>query len=468
MLGMDGVGRIAYIMWLIEIANVFSCFGLPSSLTRYLAELHGQKDTENALRFGHWVFLRYLTLSLIGSVIVGILFFCSSHYVGAEAMLPVVMLLFLANGLQSINQADLAGRQCFALLARINGVATVALVIGVSIGSYYHGVAGALYGYLAGALFPAAFSLTMLRGISLRQKIDIELRRRVWKFTFNTWLAMIVSAFVWSRMEIYFLGRYWNPHEVAIFTVGLTFAVMVQQVTTLFSGSFMAHFSQLLGSGNNALIQRHYESATRLAAFAVIPIAFGGAAIMPVLLPLLFGQQFAPAVPSAMVLTVTAAMAFSLIGSSLIYAKERSDFIALGGVVGAILSVSAGFLIVSKWGAWGAVWSRLVVQGSMIALGTWFIVTKLHFSYPFKSLVSTVIAAGLCGLSAWCIIHMLPNPYTAICVAIPLGIIVYLLGIKFFGVLRPEDVHHLRRIAGQFPVRVHNIINLVLDAMVGT
>ena len=82
-----------------------------------------------------------------------------------------------------------------------------------------------------------------------------------------------------------------------MFTVGLTFVNMVQQVANLFSGSFMAHFSQLVGDGDHELIQRHYETATRLVAFIVIPVAFGGAATMPILPPLLFGENSPPPCP---------------------------------------------------------------------------------------------------------------------------------------------------------------------------
>jgi len=466
MLGPDGVGRIAYIVWLIEIANVFSCFGLPTSLTRYLAELHGQRDEKQTSRFAQWVFLRYLVLSLIGSGVVGLLFFRSPQYAGAESVLPVLMLLFLAYGLQAINRADLAGRQRFDLLARVNVVSSVALVIGVAVGASFYGVTGALFGYLAGALVPAVYSFTMLRAFSLGQKIDSELRRRVWKFSFNTWLAMLVTAFVWSRMEIFFIERYWDPHEVAMFTVALTFAMMVRQVATLFSGSFMAHFSQLLGGGNHDLVQLQYETATRLMAFVVIPMAFGGAAIMPVLVPLLFGAEFAPAVANAMVLTATSALAFSTIGSALVYAKERSGFIALGGFAGAIISVAAGFLIVSRFGAWGAVWSRLFVQSSMIALGTWFIVTQLHFSYPFGSLGRTALAGAFCALSAWSVIHFMPHPVTALCLAVLGGAVVYVFSVKFLRVLGPEETRQLKRMTSRLPIKIHKYFGLTLDAMV--
>ncbi len=40
-LGPTVVGTLAYIVWLVSIANVLTNLGLQSSLTRYLAELHG-------------------------------------------------------------------------------------------------------------------------------------------------------------------------------------------------------------------------------------------------------------------------------------------------------------------------------------------------------------------------------------------------------------------------------------------
>jgi O-antigen/teichoic acid export membrane protein len=186
---------------------------------------------------------------------------------------------------------------------------------------------------------------------------------------------------------------------------------------------------------------------------------------MPALLPLLFGQEFIPAIPNAMVLTATAALAFSTIGSSLVYAKERSGFIALSGLVGAILSVVAGFVIISNYGVWGAVWSRMFVQSFMVALGMWFIAQRLHFSYPYKSLWNTFVAASLCAFSAWLTIQMMPNHYFALGLAIPLGVAVYIIGVKFFRILGQEEVCQLRRFANRLPAIAQKLLHLTLDAV---
>ena len=165
---------------------------------------------------------------------------------------------------------------------------------------------------------------------------------------------------------------------------------------------------------------------------------------------------------------MTAALAFTTISSSLVYAEERPSLIALGGFIGAMISVTAGFLIISRFGAWGAVWSRLFLQGSMIALLTWFIVTRLHFSYPFRSLGRTVMVAGLCSLCAWGMIHLVNIPYVALVTAVPVGVVVYMLSVRLFRVLGPEEVRQLKRIADRLPTRANSPIRSMLDAMAGT
>ena len=465
MLGPEGLGRIAYMVWLIEIGNVVSNFGLPGTLTRYLAELHGQGKKEQAVVFAQWVYLRYLGLAFAGSATVGVLFFNSSQYADLKSALPLLILLFLTRGLQTINQADLAGRQRFDLLARINVVATVALLAGVCIGGYFYGVTGVLVGYVVGAMFPALYSFSMLRGFSFRKKMDGVLRRRVMKFAVNTWMAMVVSAFVWSRMEIFFLERYWNPHEVAMFTVGLTFAMMVWQAAQMFSGAFMSHFSELAGVGNRKAIQQHYETATRFMAYTVFPLSMGGAAIMPVLLPLMFGAEFAPAIPNAMVLIAGSVLAFSHIGSSLVYAMERSSFIAVGGFAGAVLSVTGCVVVVPIYGAWGAVLSRTIVQFSMIALGTWYITRCLDFSFPFRKLGWTFLAALLCSLAAWSIVHIWSVP-VALGVAIFVGAVVYVVFMRLFKVVSAEEMRYLQNVFGRIPFRLGSVINSCLSWVV--
>ncbi|MEN6449996.1 MAG: polysaccharide biosynthesis C-terminal domain-containing protein, partial [Thermoguttaceae bacterium] len=314
------------------------------------------------------------------------------------------------------------------------------------------GMIGALLGNLAGAVVPAACSGLMLRGFGRRVAIEPGLRWRACRFAFNTWLAMLVSMIVWSRSEVFFLERYWGVHEVALFTVALTMAVAVQQVAQLFSGVFLPHFSGLAGAGRQALMQRHYAMATKFMALMVFPLSLGGAAVCPALVPILFGPTFAVTIPNAMVLTVTAALSFSLIGSALIYAKERSGFIAIGGGAGALLSIAASLLVIPQHGVWGAVWCRLLIQSSMIGITLWFITRRLHVAFPFRALGRMLLAAGLCAVAAWCVIRVVPQPLVALGMAVPLGAAIYALGVRMFHALDADEAFQLSRLADRLPV----------------
>ena len=455
LLGPDGTGRIAYLVWIVETANLIANLGLQTSLTRYLAELSGQGKHESLQGFAVWIYTRYLLLAVMGAAAVGVIAQNLASPSQPRGIWLLLCLLFLSRGMASIYLAYLSGRQQFRLVARINVVSSVCLVTGVALGILSFGLRGALMGYLIGSVLPAACSLIMLRGVRLVSRPDRALRRRVWKYALNTWLAAVVSACVWSRMEIAFIQHYWTDHEVAMFSVGIGLAMVVSQAATLFCGAFMAHFSELCGMRDRDAIQRNYATATRLMALVVFPMSFGGAAITPVLLPLVYGAEFAPAVPNAMVLLAASAMSFTLVGSALVYAMERSRFIALGGFFGAVLSLATCVLVIPRFGAWGAVWSRSAVQCSMIALGTWYITRRMHFSFPFRALARTLLSAVLCGGAAWCLIRGWDSP-AALVLGVPVSAAVYVLAVRSFRVMNSDDARSLRNVLGRipFPVRV--------------
>lgn len=451
MLVPEALGQVVYLLWAIEVFSLLVSLGLQDSLTRFLAELHSQRQFQQIAALTRWVYVRYLAISLAGAAIFGVLFFNATLHEETKTALPILIVLFFLQSLATINFSYLTGQQKFSLLARLHLISSITRFAGMFAGMYFLGAIGALLGSLAGPLFPAVYSLVICRGFSTSAKIDPQLRHRLWKYALNTWAAKLVSVIIWSRTEIFFIERYWGAKEVAMFTVGLTLATMVQQVAQLFSGAFLPHFAGLIGAGEHSLVQRQYMLATKLMALLVTPLSLGGAAICPVLVPLIFGENYASTAPNAMVLMITAGLSFSLIGSSLVYAKERSDFIAIGGAAGALLSLAAGVLIIPRFGVWGAVWSRLFVQSSMIILATWFITRKLRLSFPFRAMGRIFMAGMFCGIVAFYVINTIIYPILAICIAVPFGAMAYLAGLRTFHALGDEEASQILRINNVLP-----------------
>ena len=113
-------------------------------------------------------------------------------------------------------------------------------------------------------------------------------------------------------------------------------------------------------------------------ALLAMPACLGMAAIAPAVVPMLYGEEFRPAVPAAMIIAALSTVSVStVIATHLVQALERSDFIFYTAILGAGLSIVGGFLLVPEFGLIGAAVSRSVVQVIMVAIGLWFVVARL-------------------------------------------------------------------------------------------
>src|SRR5258708_5389156 len=186
-----------------------------------------------------------------------------------------------------------------------------------------------------------------------------------------------------------------------LFSVGVTLANLASRARMLLTAGLRPYFAQAFGKGALAEMRDAYASATRVLAFLVFPACFGMAAVLPALLPMLYGRAFAGALPAATILVIGAGIGSAAsVGTSLVMAVDRSDFIFLSGLVAAVLTVLAGFTAIPAFGLMGAVCARVAIQVSAVAFGGWFVFSRLGFPLPFRDLAKLLLAAGLCGAAA--------------------------------------------------------------------
>lgn len=444
-LGPEGAGRLAYLLFLAEAIATLTGFGLQSSVTRFVADLEGQGQRVKAEALTHWLYSRYLLLAVLGAAILAAV----PPAFGSRAVPADLWLwlggVFLAQALGAFYIAYLSGRQRFDLAARLNWYSGLILVAGGMLGTVFFGLAGTLAGYLAGSLPPAVLSLRLL-GRAHRNTspvLDRDLRSRCLRYAMFAWLAAMVSTLVWSRMEVFFLERYWGAQAVAMFTVGITLSALATQGPMLLSGALMPHFAESAGLRDSQALRRAYAAGTRLLAVLLFPMCLGLASLTPVLLPALYGNAFRPAVPSAMVLIAFSSLAFAGVASALVYGSGRSWFVAASGLSGAVLSLAGCLLVVPVWGSLGAAWSRSLVQTAMVALGTWYIARKLSCPAPIRALGKTLLAASLAAGSSYLIVSV-ADGLASVAPAIAAAAVVYLIAVRRLAILEPEDVRVIR------------------------
>ena len=462
-LGPSGAGRLLYLLWIAEFVATVATLALPSAATRFIADLSGQQRMDEADGVSQWLFRRFSVTIVVGSVVAVLVASQTGSELDSRAVAVCLGFYFAALGLYTYYQAHLAGRQEFQASAKLAIVSSFLLVIGVSIATPLWGVPGAILGYLIGAMPGALASLRCFRLVrGPAPPMLAALRRRLISYSLYTWAGAIAATVVWSRTEVFFIQRYAGDYWVAMFAVGISLSTLATQGPMLLTGPLTPHFSRLAGAGQFEALRTRYTTATRVLAVILFPMCLGLSSLIPVLLPSLYGEKFAAAVPAAMVLVAFAAVAFTNVASSALYALERASFVASTAVAGAILSVLAGWLVIPWMGIWGAAWSRAAIQSGLVAAGVIYLSRYYGCRFPVRDMTRMLIASAVCAACSGAIVSA-SGRLESVVVAVPAAAAVYLFLIRRFRVIRAEDQPLLQELMDRLPAAAKRPLATLVD-----
>ena len=458
MLGPTGSGTVALAMWLVGTAVTIGDLGLPLTIARFVPDLNARGETRDAENFASAFFRPVILTTLIGVAMCIALYFLRTpvnQIIGAvpfddepSSIWLAVALVFALQAIGNFALGAMRGAQRFDLAAKINTASLVVQLIGVPVGAYFFGVNGALAGMASGSLLLAVYALMLIRATA---PVSTSLSSRAWTFAMGSWGAGLIAAIVWSRTEIAFLNHWRGAHEAGLYAVANTLAQVATQAPLLMTGGMLALFSERFATGDHEGLDRAFGSAMRFMSFLLFPACFGMAAIVPALLPLLFGPAFEEAVPAASLLVAAQAFgAISTVSSALIFAAERSNFLVRIGVLGAAGIIASGLFIIPEYGLMGAVGTRIIIQIALVLAAFVYVSRILGYYIPTGAILRIIGCAIGSALVARLIVMQWPT-VPGVCAAIAAGIVTHLMLARMTHALPDEDLIRITTIAERSP-----------------
>jgi O-antigen/teichoic acid export membrane protein len=456
-LGVQGAGVFALATWIVMITVTLTDFGIGSALMRYLPELTASRRGEDAERLASYLFMIFACSSTGAFSIYVVLGVWSARdeasdliraIDGQPELWIVIGGMCFAQSFATFTTSYWRGMQKYDRVAMVTVLSTVAQISGIVIGAFWFGIAGALIGFIFGALIPALASVSIVKS---GREFPAELHRRVLRYAAYCWAGALASSLIWSRVEVAFLSSYFGSRDAGLFSVGATLAAMATQGPMLLTGGLLPYFAENIGAQNHEAIREGMATGTRLIAFMVLPMCLGTAAITPELLPMIYGAEFEVAVPAATLLVASAALgACGLVATQVVFANERSDFVLLCNLGGVVAAMFVGFFIIPSFGLMGAAWGRVAVQLLMVLAGFWFVEFRLGYPVPFNHLARLLLAASLCAGVAHACITLVPG-LLGMVLAIVLGAAIYFVSVRLLRALPESDVERLRILTRHLP-----------------
>ena len=137
------------------------------------------------------------------------------------------------------------------------------------------------------------------------------------------------------------------------------------------------------------------ENYTRLMFILAIPLCFGGLILSPLIINFIYGEEYKEAILVFQILIISA----SIIYITAIYAhslqacqKQKTHLVGMG--IGSIINITLNFLLIPKFGLYGAAFVTLLTQ-SFVLLFTYFKFSKIIkisiIKYTIKPLIASLV-----------------------------------------------------------------------------
>lgn len=440
LLGPEGSGLAAFALWFAASLSSLADRGMPQTLLRSL----GTPDNEDEDRWkpiaraAFSLFIRPVIVAAIGTAAFAL---WTLHAKGPERawFWVAALALFTCYTLFAFSTAAARGRGNFRETALSTVSGSVLQLPFIIAGAYYMGAAGAVAG-MAVRFLPQLLRLPRYVDTAIRPAAD-RLTPEMRRYARQMWLSDTIDVVVMTRLELALLGLLFSSADMGYFAAAAVFPGLVSQFALQLSPALIVGFSSMEDAVETR--NRLFANALRFTAIGVFPIAFGGAAIVPELLPLVFGQAFAAGAPAAALLLVSSALTGIAVVPWAYLAATGG-----GGSLVRIMSASAAATILvltaSIWfaGLNGAATARIFAEFITLFLLVVAIRRRGGPNFPLSVLARTSLAAAGCGTAAFAAAEAIGG-LAGIAAGIVGGAFVYALALRLLGLVSRADVEAL-------------------------
>ncbi len=255
----------------------------------------------------------------------------------------------------------------------------------------------------------------------------------------------LLNLITWRQSEVLFLGHFRGAEEAGFFDLAYRFPQMILEfVPGAIWPLVMAGFSEVYTRDRDAL-QRTAIAYYKLLFFLVAPLSMGGLLVGDLAIRILY-PDFGPSGIICQVFFVIFSISFfSAPLGMVLYVVERPWIALVIYVVNAAVNVGLDLALIPRFGLWGAVipvsvvilFSPLPYLWALRRLG-------IRLRLPWGFLLRIYAASGSM-LLLWPLRSRIGGP-VAFLGLVMLGVGVFVVGLRIFRVLGPEERSLIRRV----------------------
>jgi len=436
----EGYGLLFFALAILGTTKLFTNFGLPKSTARYVTE-HVETapgQVPHLLRFSFG-----LNAVTIGLVCLG-LFLGSgalASLLGEPALAP---LLVIGTGFvvgRSLESHTMVLFQAFndvrwsALVRTVSSFGQLVLAMVLVLLGF--GVAGALFGFVLGALLAAAVGTVVLYGRFYRdydpaERMAPSLPGRVLRYSVPL-TATGVANLLDKRVDAILVGYFMNPVAVGYYTLAKQISEFVMTPAASLGFTVSPQYGTYKATGDLAEAATLYRRAFTGIVTLYVPAAAGMALVAGPGVRFVFGAEYLGAVPAVQVFGLyTLLLALDKITNDGLDYLGRASARAAAKTVTSVANVGLNLVLIPAYGVVGAAVATVITVSVLVGVELFVVVRELPLSatalaydtgragvitavmsgvvlalLPYVSGLGTLAALVCAGLGVWAVLATL-------------------------------------------------------------
>ncbi|ELY98853.1 polysaccharide biosynthesis protein [Natrialba chahannaoensis JCM 10990] len=399
----DGYGTLYWVIGILAVVQLLADVGLGKSTARYISEYNEKDPGQIPYLLRTTIAYKLIVIGVVGSTLflfheeLAVLLGDSS----AAPFLAVGVIYIVVNSFNGFSQIAFQGFNKLgysAAIQAISGVARLIFVVALVLAGF--GALGALFGYIVGYTIAAAVGITILYERFYRQYEPAEeyesgLARRLLEYSVPLTATRSANV-VDKQIDTVLVGVFLTPAAVAFYTLGKQITDFVLAPAEALGFTISPNFGEQKAADQLEQAREIYETSLVQTMLLYIPAAVGLVLIAEPFITMIFGGDYAGAVPVLQILAgfVVLQAITNLTSDSLDYlGRARSRAIAKGGT--SIANFGLNILLIPMIGVIGAAIATVITHTVYVAVNLYIVHSEL--SLRLESLGRSV--AMICGIT---------------------------------------------------------------------
>ena len=328
--------------------------------------------------YGNFLLLRMVIATVLFAAIqVGapVFRFWGAEFPHVIRGMSIILVIKAASGVPNVflDRELLIHRSVMPQLARITAMGLVS----IGLAHFGHGVWALVWGTVVAE---ALFAVLIWRAARSGMRLRFTWAQTISLIRGSRFLFLIgLMGFALQQGDVAIIGTLLTPREVGYYTMAFTLIVLVSKVVenAVFRVIYPVFCEK---SGDIRELGKTYRLATLAITAVEAPIYFFLLFNAPVLVPLMLGGKWLPAVALVQALSIFGIInPFSTFGNEVLRARKRDAVLTLSTVIGAITLMTSGCILASRYGTMGVVAAHYIIIGSIPTIITVYRTVKSDF-----------------------------------------------------------------------------------------